>query len=265
MLILYADVLFAINFSMDFLALFFTSALLHIKFKKTRIIVGSLFGAVYGLIQVFINMNLIIKLTVSTLIAIVMVTVSFQGLRLKRIFFVSLTYLFVSMTLGGIMTLLYTFFNSILAEFLNKYTNEETYNGARIFVIIALTAIAALIFSRILAKKKSVKAVKVEVFLDGEKFTLSGLCDTGNLLTEPFSGKCVVLVPDKSVMGKAIDEMNDLRKKYIPYKDITGTGMLKGVIPDKIFIDDNLVSAVVATSKSGDFSGYEALVPGALL
>lgn len=265
MLVLYADVLFAINFSMDFLALFFTSALLHIKLKKIRILLGSFFGAAYGIVQVFVDMNIIAKLIISLVVAIVMVTISFTEIHTKRILTASILYLFVSMMLGGIMTLIYTFLNSVLSEFLHNYTNEQTYNGARLFVIIALTAIASLIFSRILMSRKGVKVATVLICIGGKSFSLKGLCDSGNLLTEPFTGKCVILVTKNSGVGKSIDEISELHKKYIPYKDVTGTGMLKGIIPDRIYINDNLVSAVVAVSKNDGFNGYDALVPSALL
>ena len=49
-LTLYADVLFAINFSMDFLAMFICSIILHIKTTRKRIILAAVLGGAFGVL-----------------------------------------------------------------------------------------------------------------------------------------------------------------------------------------------------------------------
>ena len=265
MLVLYADVLFAINFSMDFLGLFFTAVIFHIRFKKVRIILSSLIGAFYGTIQVFFVLDFLLQISLSVVVALLMIKIAFSEQSKKRMISATIVYFFASMALGGIMTLLYAFFNSLLAQFISKYTYEETYNGGKLFVIIVFTALASLIFSKIITSKKDEKIAKLHISLDGQSFDLIGFCDSGNLLIEPFSGKKVVLVGENSTLGAKIQACSELRKRLIPYKDVNGSGIIKGVTPESILINDNSVNAIVATVKSNDFNGYEALIPSALL
>ena len=45
---IYADVLFIINFSMDFLSLYIVGRLMHFKMEARRVIFGASVGALYG-------------------------------------------------------------------------------------------------------------------------------------------------------------------------------------------------------------------------
>ena len=123
----------------------------------------------------------------------------------------------------------------------------------------------ALIFGRILTAKKDESVGEVCVRIGREEFVLSGLSDSGNLLTEPFSGKPVILVSEKSQLGAAIEKEPDVVKRYIPYEDVSGTGMLKGVMPKEIKVNNCVVDCMVATVRNKDFNGYDALVPSSLL
>ena len=50
--IIYADILFAVNFSMDFLALYIMSFILKLSFSIKRGIIAAGIGAVYGVVTV---------------------------------------------------------------------------------------------------------------------------------------------------------------------------------------------------------------------
>ena len=58
-MILYADVLFAINFCMDFVAIFLCNMILRRRLKKARILIASIIGGLYGVIGVLISMDLL--------------------------------------------------------------------------------------------------------------------------------------------------------------------------------------------------------------
>lgn len=263
-MVLYADVLFAINFSMDFLAIFLTSIFMHFKIHKLRIILSSLIGATYGVVQIFFNLNLFFTTVVCVGFAVIMILVAFPEIMPKKAGIAVAMYIFLSTALSGMMSLLYALFNKLLASFIANYSYEGAYSGARIFIIIGLTAIASIVFGRILTSKKEIKSAELFVEYKHQSFKMTGLCDSGNLLKEPFSGKCVILVGEESQLGKEILAAEELTKKYIPYKDINGEGLLKGIVPGKIKINGNLTDAVIATVKNKDFNGYDALIPGVL-
>lgn len=264
-LVLYVDILFLINFSMDFLSLFLCSMILHKRKNKLRFFLASLVGAIYGVTQVLCSIDGIINLLLCILIGVAMCLIAYKDKGIGRTLISVALYTFISATLGGIMSLVYSFFNRILADIINQYTYEGAYNGARTFIIIGITAIFAMVISRILTKKKDVKTVELKVTFCENEYKLQGLCDSGNLLTEPFSGKCVILVSENSKLGIEIKNTSDIRKRYIPYRDVNGEGVIMGICPSKIDINGRLVDAVVASSKNKDFGGYDALVPNAIL
>ena len=264
-MILYADVLFAINFSMDFLALFICSMIMRRRINKKRIILASFFGAIYSVVDVVLALQAFIKIAISVSVAVVICVICFAESKIKSIMALCVMYLFTSATLGGIMSLVYTLFNSVLSKIIDKHTYAGAYNGARTFIIIGITAIVAVIFSRILLAKKDLKNIAVQIKLADESYILNALCDSGNLLTEPISGKAVILVGEESKIGKKIISIEDIYKRYIPYKDANSEGILKGAIPNEVVINNKKVTAVIATVKRNDFGGFDALVPSALL
>ena len=264
-MVIYADVLFFINFSMDFLSLFICSLVTHRAYKKKRIIFASSLGAVYGVLQVIINLEFITGVVICILVAVLMINVTFKEKKVNNIIILTAIYFFVSTALGGIMSLIYTTMNGMLTLVISNYTYEGVYNGARLFVIIFLTLIVSLLFTKALNSKKDLKSVALTVKIMDKNYDLEGLCDTGNMLKEPFSGKSVILVVKSCEIGMEISKIDENKKKYIPYKDVHGEGMLKGVMPKELMVDGIIRSAYIAVCETVDFAGYDALVPGALL
>lgn len=261
---LYVDILFGINFSMDFLALFVTSLITHKKIYKARMLIASSVGALYAVLSVIWQMNFLLDIALCILVAVIMCLISFYEKRIGKLLLTSTIYWGVSATLGGIMSLLYTQLNKILSSFITEYTYESTYQGARFIIIVGITALASIIFGKILTYKKEEKSVQIEVTVNGEKYKMTGFCDSGNLLTDPFTGKGVILVSENSKIGDVILKISDLHKRYIPYNDVSGSGMVKGIVPNKTVINDSEVEAIIATVKKDEFNGYEALVPTSL-
>ncbi|MBR2025089.1 MAG: sigma-E processing peptidase SpoIIGA, partial [Clostridia bacterium] len=64
----------------------------------------------------------------------------------------------------------------------------------------------------------------------GEVFKLNGLCDSGNLLKEPISGKNVILISKNTKLGQIIEKEQEIKKRYVPYNVVNGEGVLKGII-----------------------------------
>ena len=264
-MILYADVLFFINFSMDFLSLFFCGKLLHKKLQKRRMVLSSLIGAFFATVLVLINSDSIMSIILSVFFAMLMIKVAFEEKKLKHTAVLAVMYLFVSATLGGTMSIVYAVLNSVMGKYIAENSYGINYDGARTFLILGVTAAIALALFKIFNSRKNVKSVRLKIILNGQEYLLSGMCDTGNLLCEPFSGRRVILVGEESSIGKKINEIEDIYKKYIPYRDVSNDGMLKGVVPSLIEIEGSIKDAVVATVKNKSFNGYDALVPSALV
>ena len=211
------------------------------------------------------NLLQIVKVISCIVVAFVMTEITFFEKTLRNAITMCVIFIFVSATIGGIMSLLYTFFNDVISEFISTYSYEATYSRARMFIIILLTGVVTMIYARMFKDKKAVKCVNAKIIVGKNEYVLDCLCDSGNLLKEPFSGKAVILVSCESKIGQDIEKIEDIYKRYIPYRDVNAEGVLKGVIPKKIEINKVLVDAVVATVCNKDFSGYDALIPTSLI
>ena len=264
-LTLYADVLLAINFSMDFLALFITSIILHKKTSKPRIVLSALLGALFGVVEVILPLGTVSTIILSILVSVFMCFIAFFEKSIKRFFFTNITFWIISMALAGVMSFVYMVMNKVLSSVILGFSPVTTYNGARFFIIVSITAIVGIIFSKIFTTKKDVKFAEVKVTIDKDEFIFNALCDSGNMLTEPISAKPVILVCEKTTLGKRILDIDDKRKRFIPYSDVTSGGILLGIIPEKVYVEKNSVDAVVATIKKDSFADYDGLVPSSLI
>ena len=267
-MVLYADVLFAINFSMDFLALFITLRVLHKRIYKARILISSLIGATYGVLEMIINFNgIIFELLLSVSVAIIMCLITMNEYKFKRLVSEMLVFLAISALLGGIMSLTFNILNKILIKYAieENLTSSSEYNKARFFIIALISVLISMLFTKALKEKSTQKSVLINIVIDGENFTASGLCDSGNMLTEPISGKSVVLVSSNSTTGRKIDSFPDYKKRYIPFTTVGSGGILKGIVPNKGIINDTEKDFIIAPVDRSDFSGYDALVPTRLL
>ena len=264
-MVLYADILFAINFSMDFLALFICSLILHTKTGRIRIVLSSLVGAAFGVLEVAWLIIRILIIVMSLVVPFVMCKIAYKQCKGKRLFASYLMFWGVSAGLGGTMSVIYSFFNNIFQDVIAKYSPGSVYSGARFLLIASITAIVSIVFSRLFSSKKDVQSAKVCITLDKKRYDIEALCDSGNMLLDPILLKPIILVSNQSRLGEIILGKNDMKKRIIPYNDVSGHGLLKGVVPESVTVNNNLVDAIIAPSETKDFAGYEALVPVTLL
>lgn len=280
-LVIYADILFLVNFVMDGLALYVCKKVLSFDVKLWRIILSSAVGGVYGVASELVTLPEPFSMFA---VACGMVAVAF-GIRSISAFFKALLLFYTaSMLFGGIMTFLQNAFYS--------YRNAELFaNGIdlKLFLIISVicvvfTVTAGRIF-RAYAVRKSVKA---ELSLpNGRKITVTLLCDSGNTLRDPYSDKPVLVVKadvirrllgdDATTLLDDCDERSALlatkyKLRYISAKTVVGGAVLPvfGVISVALFSKKgkaNAVSAVVATDvfSSSDYAGFDGILPYSLI
>ena len=194
-MIVYGDLLFLINFSMDFLCFYLSCLLLHRKMKTFSVILASILGGIYSVASLFIKTNGVWAFVIDLLVLVLMCCVAY-GIRknnfiylIKAIFL----YFFVSALLGGLMTALFSLFNSM--DVLDGI--ENTSNGINIWIFAVLALVGAIFTfrgGRIFRTSFSKKVVTLEIKNESGVAELRALVDSGNLVTEPISGKSVVFV-----------------------------------------------------------------------
>ena len=285
--VVYGDVLFIINFSMDFLSLYITAQFIHLRLRLVPAITAAAIGAAYGVAAVILDGNELISLLISVAVSILMCFIALGKPLLLRH---TLIFYAVSLGLGGCMTALYSF-----AE---KITGKRIWNGTEALPeassnmlpptvtipIAAVSVILSLIFNRITSKRKNTCENSVKLKLGDKDVILSVLADSGNLLTEPISGSPVILTEYNKISSLLPQELAPffeagdisnlasvpasyaVKVRMIPASGIGGDKMLLGFMPDEVIIGQIQKKACVAVLNDGrSFDSSDALVPAALL
>ena len=194
-MVVYGDLLFLINFSMDFLCFYLSCLLLHRKMNTFRVILASGIGGIYSVASLFIKANGVWAFVIDLLVLALMCCIAY-GIRKSN--FVSLVkaiflYFFVSALLGGLMTALFSLFNSM--DVLGKIENTSNEINIWIFAVLAIVGtILTFRGGRIFRTSFSKKVVILEIKNENGVAELRALVDSGNLVTEPISAKSVAFV-----------------------------------------------------------------------
>lgn len=287
---IYGDVLFIINFSMDFLTLFIVGKIMHRAIKPLRYCLAAAIGALYGVSAVFLAGNSIISIFINIAVSVLMCYTAYES----KVPSCTALFYCTGFLLGGGMTSIYhlankTFSSGAVYAYGNVLTLSENIPLGYMAVIALLTGIAAIISGRISSRYKVSPSVIVHVFdsISKQSVEFEALTDSGNLLTEPISGFPVIItgrdtlakIADESLMKIMSGDISDadrldfgLMKKvrFIPISDTRGSGMIVGFIPSKITVNGIEVEACLAldrrdsNAKGNGYGGYSGIVPAIL-
>lgn len=217
-MIVYGDLLFLINFSMDFLCFYLTCLLLHKKLPTFRVCLASIMGGIYSVASLFIAQRIENPLLIDILTLIVMCFVVFakKEIGILRFLKYTLVYLFVSSLLGGLMTALFNLFNKFDSFFEGTSIDE----GIDVWILSLLAIIGAMCTmngGRFFRSSTSTRDALIEIEGESGNVKLRALIDTGNLVHEPLSGKAVIF-SSLGACKNALDE--DIYKALLVYFDI---------------------------------------------
>lgn len=226
----YIDLVLILNFLFDLLLLFATGVILRRQTNLKKLLLGSFTGSI-TIISLFIPLNSILLFLVKVLISLGMVIITF-GYKDIRYTAKNMFYLYTSsIILGGFLYFLNIQFG---------YQNDGLtfyFNG------LSINFVALLILSPIIiyAYVKQLKEMKenysnyynIDLYLKtGEVIPITGFVDTGNKLKDPYQKRPIILV-NRSLIKIDYNSPNIL---LVPYDSLNHHGILKCIIPDKIFI-----------------------------
>lgn len=278
----YADILFLVNLSMDYLCFFLTTKILHRKPRPLRMAIASALGALYAVAAVFLPVGQVAAFFADLSACAVMCAIVYAGHgECMRNYLVSTgVYFGISALLGGLMTALCSLLNRLGLP-LDVIGGDGL--SAWLFALLAIVSAAvAGTVGRFFRKSAGERGGRVEITCRGRSVTLRGVTDSGNYLRDPIGGKCVVVtslaavssllppgLPSAIRSGDFSSERfrgacGDLRIRLIPMTTAAGEGMLLGILPEKITVTDaNGTREVDALFAPTDvrLGGYEALLP----
>lgn len=259
----YADILFLVNFSMDFLTLYLTGRLLHKPLRKFRLItaafIGSAAGTVYSLVSDMTETaGTFVTILSGLLISAAMVRISFGKSASKAsLLRDSFSVWGAGTLLGGIMTFVLSLGEPV---YMAENNNFIPAFAACFFISIGLT--------RLFSSAKSKKSACVTVEAAGTTHKFEALCDSGSFAAEPISGLPVIIVR-KTAIGDWSDKLEEipcpLKLRMIPLHGVGGDCLLRGFLPEKITVNEREVRAVIAVQdNTAHFAGFDGIIPAAI-
>ena len=249
--VIYADVLFFINFSMDYFLLFLTARLLGKRLKGKSAAAASALGGLYAVASVLLPGNSLIALVLHIAVSVLLCTMSIGGCGALGI----AVFYGISFLIGGGMTAGFALFNRAAGI---AYDPQTAGTGGLPAGWLLLSALGFGLFAALTARRASERAgedVPVEITVGGETVCLTGLADSGNLLTEPLSGLPVILIPEK-----ALPAPPSTRFRVIPVKTVNGEGILRGFLPERCLVAGRETDCCVALTEED-----RAIVPLCLM
>ena len=287
--IVYGDILFIVNFSMDFLALYITSKLIHAKCHFAALIMSAGIGAIYGVAALFCSGAPLLNGVINTALALVMCFIVYGAPSLMLLIRNTLTFYGISFLMGGVMTGIFNLANRTLTGrgiVINGDLNT-LYSGISplSFVLIAVAAVVfSYICSAVMKRTADVKKAEVYIRIGKRDITLSGLCDSGNLLSEPIGSlPCLIctyesikellpvgLLPlfrDKNVGIMEYADPELVKKiRLIPMHVVGGTGIMVGIIPDEVKINGKAKElCVVCDPDTKEYRDTQSIIPTSVM
>ncbi|MBE6684636.1 MAG: hypothetical protein E7592_03165 [Ruminococcaceae bacterium] len=256
----YADLLFLINFSMDYLCLYICVRILRRKMRLGRMLLAASIGGIYSVVSLFLTASVPFSLLIDVGISLIMCAIVFsdKGRRFSSTLLCLFLFIGISMMTGGCMTAIFNLLNR-----LNLPLGDIEADGISTYLFAALAAIAGLISlgsGELISRRSAVKECLLTITIEGKTLTLRALADSGNLVKDALSGKAVILI-DRAELCKITDlkQFDDFARgieptplkirglRLIPINTASGRGMLVAAFADKL-------TAEITTKKNEQIS-----------
>jgi stage II sporulation protein GA (sporulation sigma-E factor processing peptidase) len=204
---LYLDLIWLLNFFIDYLLLWMTGQFRNIKVKKWRLGVASFIGSTYVLFLFFPPLQSLYTFLVKMILSFVIVLVAFGYGNVQKFMKSFLMFYFVSFITGGGMLAVHFLMQSN-HQILNGMvvTQSAGYGGISwLFVLIGFPLMYWFSKSRWrqmeTTKVKADILTKVYIQINDQTIECTGLIDTGNQLYEPMTRTPVMMVEASCLVG----------------------------------------------------------------
>ena len=280
----YADLLFLINFSMDLLCLFLTARILAVPFSLVRALSGAVLGGIYSVASLlFSTQTSLLPLDLAFCFLMCAVVCLSRREGLGRLLLFTGVFFLNSALLGGIMTAVFNLMNRSAppaADF-----TAETDVPLWLFTLLALVAwTVTWVGGRFFRHRAQSPEAHLEIILGKRRAVVRALCDSGNLLIDPLSGRPVIVAdlrvasvllpadcpPLSSRDLSALPTSVAARMRLIPAASVGQSSLIPALRPDCIVVrvgnQTRKADALVGFAPlSATPSGIDAIVPPSLL
>ncbi len=220
---IYLDLVFLLNFFIDFLILFSTSKILKNVIKLRKLLLGSLVAS-SSIFLLFIDLNSLQLFLFKIVISASIILVTFG----RKSFFKNISYFYIlSIILGGCLYLL-----NISFTYSNKgilFINNGLVFNFFLSIIVIPIILFCYVKEHLIYKNTFSNIYEVKLEINRKIYNLRGMIDTGNQLKDPYSGKSIILVSNINYNKNFI---------YVPYKALNTSGIIKCFKPNKVVINN---------------------------
>lgn len=255
--VIYVDVLVVLNLFVNYFLLLATSFSMKEDVKKSRLFIGAFLGGMYSLIVFVPEMGFAFN-TLSRIAAGALIIFAAFGFKTFRRFlrlllsFVMMTFLFAGLMIG--LWIIFRPRGMVI-------NNSAVYFQISLPLLVASTSVCYILSKlviRFLHRNKPQKTIcRVKVIAEGKFVEGKGMLDTGNTLSEGFSGYPVVIctydfiksiIPENSEaffkgevnsLGTINDENWRKKLRVVSYNTVGDTGIMPAFQPEKLIIDDS--------------------------
>lgn len=277
--VLYADVLFLINFSMDFISVYLSSKLLSEAQNTLRFTLASVIGAACATLMTAQSPPVMAQIPLTLILSAVMSAVAYGKNNSISSCLVRTAALWGSGALiGGLVTAVCS-----LGENSNMTASlhPPVQSGKYIFILV-LSVLFCVFLIRAIKPKFAESKVKLRIVLLGRSTEITALVDSGNLASDPIGKNPVIFVShevveeimgkentDSILQGKYEGVSEDLKKRIrlVPISSEGGRKIVSCIRPDSVEIckgtKHHKVEALVGITENGQnfYGGEGALAP----
>lgn len=249
-LIVYGELLFVENFVVGCVLFYITGEIFKVKHMgitgKLRFIIGGILCGIFSMIIFLpIKSQLVLLFELAFAFVVCFVVFGKEKIWQRGVVFILVTYFMGGITMGILL----------VTENTGIYTVSGIYTGNMkagwLAIFIALGVFTTKRIIKVVSKEKFLKehVFDVKISIAEVIFETKGFVDSGNQLTDPISGKSVV-VAQASIWKKFQQSGVLLPEKMgiVPYKGISGGGIMISVRTDYIEIEHKRMRGIVITN-----------------
>lgn len=279
--VIYLDVLVGLNLSINYILLLVTGRLSGMSAKRWRLFAAAFFGALYAALIFLPTLKFFYTAPIKILFGALMVLISYGVMEKGKFLRLFLLFLTVSFAFGGCVTAVYYLAGAQCMKNGVFYLNVPL---KIILLSIALAyALTGVIFYRGAKHSVEKSTERVIVELMGKKAEISLMVDSGNDLSDPVSGKPIMVLERKAfakilprellfvpleitkqnaaeILCKIGETPYQNRFRLVSYRALGTDGLLLVLKPDKITRQNGRkYDAMIAVSPNyiagGEFEG----------
>lgn len=242
----YLDVLVSVNFLVDYFLLYAAGQLSASAISRVRLCLGALVGAVFSCSILLPPLPFPLN-GLLTAVSCGLMTLTAFGFGGWRRFARSALWLgAVTVCYGGLMLAVWLLASPRGLIINNGAVYIDIPPGLLVLATVVCYAVTSLFSGRMRRRNLIRSRCRVEICHRGQRVSLEAIVDTGNLLTEPFSG-LPVIVAEREALGPVLPEgVDDFGReglspespppglRVVPYSGVGGGGVMLAFRPQSV-------------------------------